>query len=68
MLMNPDGSGVQAVTPPGGAWGRSISWSHDGQWLAIFSGRPALLQVSTGLLLPLPQITNVNISGLSWKP
>ncbi|MEO8225253.1 MAG: hypothetical protein ABI661_10655 [Gammaproteobacteria bacterium] len=70
MLMNPDGSGVQAVTPPGTEWGLNLSWSHDGLWLLVtaLGGRPALLQLSTGLLLPLAPITNVDLNGLSWKP
>jgi hypothetical protein len=63
MLMNADGSGAHAVTPPG-TGGVRIGWSPDGQWLV--SGG-TLIQLSTGLLLHLPQ-ASLNLGELSWKP
>jgi hypothetical protein len=64
MLMNADGSGAHAVTSPG-TWQGRIGWSPDGQWLV--SGQ-TLIQLSTGLLLRLPQASGVNLGELSWKP
>jgi hypothetical protein len=63
MLMNADGTGAHAVTSPG-TWQGRIGWSPDGQWLV--NGR-TLIQLSTGLLLPLPLAGGLR-EPLSWKP
>jgi hypothetical protein len=70
MVMNADGSNIRGVTPVGSSYGLTIDWSPDGIWLVVaaLGGRPAILEVNTGLLLPLAPITNVDVNGLSWKP
>ena len=70
MLMNADGSNVQGVTPVGSSYGLNIDWSPDGLWLVVaaLGGRPAVIELSTGLILPLSPITNVDVQAYAWKP
>ena len=56
MLIHPDGTGHQALVDRGDVWYPSnlFTWSPDGQWLLYHtSDRLVLVQVATGLQLPL---------------
>ncbi|HEV2670396.1 MAG TPA: hypothetical protein VGU74_04845 [Gemmatimonadales bacterium] len=56
MLIHPDGTGHQALVDRGDVWYPSnlFAWSPDGQWLLYHtSDRLVLVQVATGLQLPL---------------
>jgi hypothetical protein len=56
MLIHPDGTGRQALVDRGDVWYPSnlFTWSPDGQWLLYHtSDRLVLVQVATGLQLPL---------------
>lgn len=62
-----DGSGLRAVTPVGQSFKIAIDWSPDGQWLlAQDSYALELIQVSTGMMLPLGYATSM--SDAVWRP
>jgi len=75
-VVRPDGSGARAVSPAGRTYVPGVQWSPDGKWILARFERPAgwvgttlaLLDVSTGLELPLPWTTNY-VAGLpAWRP
>ncbi len=62
-----DGSGLRAVTPLGHSFAIAIDWSPDGQWLlARDSYALELIEVSTGMMLPLGYATGM--SDAVWRP
>jgi hypothetical protein len=66
-LMRPDGSEAHAVTNPGVYYTDGLDWSPDGEWLAGFGGTGiSLVQISTGLLLPIAQLNNYHTP--AWRP
>ena len=73
-VMNADGSGLVALPDTIGHMSSAPSWSPDGQWIAVVRSNPggvggmrlALVQVSTGLTLPLGWTEDM--SAVSWKP
>ncbi|MBW3571622.1 MAG: hypothetical protein KY467_10990 [Gemmatimonadetes bacterium] len=76
-VVRPDGTGARVVSPPGRAYVPGAQWSPDGQWiLARFEPRRewagttvALLNVSTGLEIPLPWTTGYGAITLPvWRP
>lgn len=67
-VMNPDGSGVRYVSPVGRAYEEEqLSWSPDGVWLLARSAEGLeLIQVATGLILPLPGTGRLHQP--AWRP
>lgn len=68
-LMRPDGSGQRVISRALTAYERGFDWSPDGKWLIVRSesaGRLELVQVETGLTLPLPFTTEFNLP--AWQP
>jgi len=67
-VMKPDGS-ARRVLGGGASFGWAFDWSPDGQWLVVYDynlGSLALLQVQTGLVLPLGYTTGLGQP--AWKP
>jgi Tol biopolymer transport system component len=76
-VVRPDGTGARVVSPAGYAYVPGVQWSPDGKWiLARFEPRQgwagttvALLNVGTGLEIPLTWTTSYNGVALpAWKP
>jgi Tol biopolymer transport system component len=75
-VVRPDGTGARAVSPAGHAYVPGAQWSPDGKWiLARFEPRQgwagtttALLDVGTGLEIPLPWTTGYGDGLPAWKP
>ena len=66
-IMNPDGSGSRLISMPGRLYIDSqISWSPDGEWIAARSEVIDLIQVSTGLTLPIAGTGT--LLHPSWRP
>lgn len=66
-LMAPNGSGIRQVTS--GQFEFGLDWSPDDRWIVgrnAASGRIEVVQVSTGLRLPLP--FTAALSDPSWRP
>ena len=62
-----DGTGLRAVTPMGQPFAIALDWSPDGQWLlARDSYALELIQVSSGMILPLGYATGM--SDPVWRP
>lgn len=62
-----DGTGLRALTPVGQGFAIAIDWSPDGQWLlARDSYALELIQVSSGMILPLGYTTSM--SDPVWRP
>ncbi|HKW91024.1 MAG TPA: hypothetical protein VJX92_03935, partial [Methylomirabilota bacterium] len=69
MLIHPDGTGRQSLLYRGYElyFSPAVSWSPDGQWLVYHTyDRLALVQVATGLKLPLA--TTIGLVGPTWQP
>jgi hypothetical protein len=67
MLIHPDGTGHQALLYRGYYTQPAVSWSPDGQWLVYNDpDRPELVQVATGLKLPLA--TTIGLADPTWQP
>jgi sugar lactone lactonase YvrE len=69
MLIHPDGTSHQAliVRGPELYHSNAVSWSPDGQWIVYHTNvRLALVQVATGLKLPLA--TTIGWSDPTWPP
>jgi Tol biopolymer transport system component len=67
MLIRPDGTGHQALVDRGDVWYPSnlFTWSPDGQWLLYHtSDRLVLVQVATGLQLPLT--VTIGLADPTW--
>jgi Tol biopolymer transport system component len=73
-VVNANGTGLVALPDTIGHMSSAPSWSPDGHWLAVVRSIPgvsndmhlALVQVSTGLSLPLGWTRNM--TSVSWKP
>ncbi len=64
-VVKPDGTGQRTLA--GGAYyGWAFDWSPDSQWLVVYSSSLALIQVQTGLALPLGFATGLGQP--AWKP
>lgn len=69
MLIHPNGTSQQAliVRYPDPYSSNVVSWSPDGQWLVYHThDRLALVQVATGLKLPLA--TTIGLDDPTWQP
>jgi len=68
MLIHPDGTGHQALLDRGDYLDPAVSWSPDGEWLIYNHGsdRLTLVQVATGLKLPLA--TTIGLADPTWQP
>ena len=75
-VVRSDGTGRRVVSPAGRAYVPGVRWSPDGTWIvARFHPIPgagattvALIDVSTGMEIPLPWTTH-SVDGLpAWKP
>jgi Tol biopolymer transport system component len=75
MLIHPNGTSQQALINRGdqapnlvnAGLSNAVSWSPDGQWLVYHApDRLALLQVATGLKLPLA--TTIGLDDPTWQP
>lgn len=69
-VMAPDGSSIRTVSEPGGRYDLGFDWSPDGQWIVakeMFRQRVTLINVVTGLVLPLPVKLDA-ILGPVWRP
>ncbi len=64
-IMKPDGTG-QRVLAGGAVFGWAFDWSPDSQWLLVYGSSLALIQVQTGLVLPLGYATGLGQP--AWKP
>lgn len=63
------GGVARRVGPAGTQYSEWVSWSPDGQWLSVHSrtdNRIELIQVSTGLAVPLP--STARLSQPAWAP
>jgi Tol biopolymer transport system component len=66
-LVRPDGTEAHAVTDPGVYYDDGLDWSPDGEWLAGFGGTGiSLVQISTGLVLPIAQLNGYHTP--AWRP
>jgi Tol biopolymer transport system component len=68
-LMKRDGSERRALTTVAEAYRPHFDWSPDGRWIIAQSGKDArlhLIEVATGLTLPLGYSTNFSLP--SWRP
>jgi Tol biopolymer transport system component len=66
-VINADGTGVRQVSADGRSYqALGLDWSPDGQWLVARSDSTVdLIQVATGLTLPLGYATGYTLA--SWK-
>ena len=64
-VVKSDGTGQRALGA-GAAFGWAFDWSPDSQWLVVYSSSIALIQVQTGLVLPLGYATGLGQP--AWKP
>ena len=67
-IIRADGSGQRRVTPVGERYYEaSIDWSPDSAWLVASRGILVVVEVATGMELPLAWARQ-SIQGASWKP
>ena len=69
MLIHPNGTSQQSLINRGAELylSNAVSWSPDGQWLVYHApDRLALVQVATGLKLPLA--TTIGLADPTWQP
>jgi hypothetical protein len=67
-LVAADGSDTRQVSPPGRRYAAgSLDWSPDGEWLVVRGeGTQEVIQVATGLALPLPYTANHPYAAWKW--
>ena len=65
-VIRADGSGLRTLSSPGKAYGWGLDWSPDGRWIVATSGSIDLIELETGLTLPLA-FTQGFIEP-TWKP
>jgi Tol biopolymer transport system component len=64
-LINADGSFSRTITPTGNSYTRPLGWSSDGKWIVAPSqGRLNMIEVATGVILPLPWSAGLYSGGL----
>ncbi len=64
-VMKPDGS-ARRVLSGSAYYGWAFDWSPDSQWLVVYGSSLALIQVQTGLVLPLGYAAGLGQP--AWKP
>ncbi len=66
-VMNADGTGIHQVSPAGAQFSTdNLDWSPDGKWLVVRGpGSLQILNVSTGLILPLGYATS--LTWVAWQ-
>ena len=74
-VVQADGTGARAVSPPSALFGPGLAWSPDGAWLLAHyqpvswnvNTLPVLLRVATGEMIPLPA-SLARFGNAVWQP
>ncbi len=74
-VVQADGTGARAVSPPSALFGPGLAWSPDGAWLLAHyqpvswnvNTYPVLLRVATGEMIPLPA-SLARFGNAVWQP